>query len=78
MDERYVSTGHLPEPVDVEALVAEAFDRYRGNSDGAVSDVYPALARQRADAFAISVVGTDGAVSEVGEAGVEFTIMSVS
>jgi glutaminase len=78
MDERYVSTGHLPEPVDVEALVAEAFDRYGGNSEGAVSDVYPALARQRADAFAISVVGTDGAVSEVGEAGVEFTIMSVS
>jgi glutaminase len=40
--------------------------------------VYPALARQRRDAFGISVVGTDGKVVEAGDAGVEFTIMSVS
>jgi glutaminase len=78
MDERYVSTGRLPEPADVEALVGEAFELYCGSSEGAVSEVYPALARQRADLFAISVVGTDGAVSEVGDTGTEFTIMSVS
>jgi glutaminase len=78
MEERYVSTGHLPEGSDVEAIVGEAYERYRGNGDGAVSDVYPALARQRRDAFGISVVGTDGKVVEAGDAGVEFTIMSVS
>src|SRR5262245_35880364 len=78
MDERYVSTGHLPGHGDVEALVAEAFERYRGNAEGAVSDVYPALARQRPDAFAISLVGTDGDVLEVGDADAEFTLMSVS
>jgi glutaminase len=78
MDDRYVSTGHLPEPADVEALIAEAFGLFRGNDEGAVSDVYPVLVRQRADTFAISVVGTNGFVSEVGDTGVEFTIMSVS
>jgi glutaminase len=78
MDERYVSTGRLPELPDIDALVAAAFERYRGNREGALSDIYPQLARQRPDAFAISVIGTDGTVSEVGDADVEFAIMSVS
>jgi glutaminase len=78
MDERYVSTGRLPELPDIDVLVSEAFERYRENTEGALSDVYPELARQRPDAFAISVVGTDAAVSEVGDAGIEFAIMSVS
>jgi len=78
MDGRYVSTGHLPERGEVEALVGEAYERFRANGDGRVSEVYPALARQRADAFGISVVGTDGTVVETGDADAEFTIMSVS
>jgi hypothetical protein len=60
MDERYVSTGRLPELPDFEALVSETFERYRGNREGALSDLYPELARRRPDAFAISVIGTDG------------------
>src|SRR5262245_27221770 len=78
MEGRYVSTGHLPEQADVEHLVRDAYDRYRANDEGAVSDVYPALARHRADAFGISVVGTDGSLAEAGDAGDAFTIMSVS
>jgi glutaminase len=78
MDARYVSTGHLPDRPAVEALVAEAHERYRGNDEGVVSDVYPALARQRPDAFGISVVSTGGDVVEAGDADAGFTIMSVS
>ena len=41
----YVSTGHLPAPGEVRALVDEAYERYRSVAEGKVSDVYPALAR---------------------------------
>jgi len=64
MDERYVSTGRPPELPDIDALVSEGFERYRGSCEGALSDLYPELARRRPEAFGISVIGTDGAVSE--------------
>src|SRR4029077_7171066 len=38
-----VSTGNLPTPAQVEALVAEAHARYREDTTGATSQVYPAL-----------------------------------
>jgi glutaminase len=78
MEERYVSTGHLPEAGEVEAVVLEAYERYRGNDEGAVSDVYPALARQRLDLFGVCVTNTAGRVFAVGDAEVEFSLMSVS
>ena len=56
----YVSTGHLPQSEMVQQLVAEAYERYRPNTDGLVSDVYPALARVASDLFGICVVGTSG------------------
>ncbi len=40
----FVSTGRLPRPEQVEALVAEAHERYRTNTEGENSEVYPALA----------------------------------
>src|SRR5262245_57700304 len=40
----YVSTGHLPPPEQVRNLVAEAYERYKSNTDGQNSQVYPALA----------------------------------
>jgi len=59
-------------------LVAEAHSRYKSNTEGQNSRVYPALARVRADLFGICVVGTDGNVQAVGDAEHEFSIMSVS
>ena len=50
----------------------------RSTDDGAVSEVYPALARVPPDLFGICVVATHGAVFAVGDAEIEFTIMSVS
>jgi len=74
----FVSTGELP-PADLASrLVAEAHERYRSTADGTVSDVYPALARVAPDLFGICVVATHGEVFSVGDAEVEFAIMSVA
>ena len=41
---QYVSTGHLPPAERVRDLVAEAHRRFKDNTEGANSKVYPALA----------------------------------
>jgi len=74
----FVSTGHLPHPELVKQLVTETYDRYKSNTDGQNSQVYPALARVPSHLFGVCVVGTSGNVYEAGEAEYEFTIMSVS
>jgi glutaminase len=74
----YVSTGHLPTPERVQALVAEAHERYSSVAEGKNSEVYPALARVASELFGICVVGTSGNVYAIGDAGHEFSIMSVS
>ena len=73
-----VSTGHLPSPELVTALVAEAHNRFKSNMEGKNSPVYPALERVQSDLFGVCVVGTSGTVYAVGDAEYEFTIMSVS
>jgi glutaminase len=74
----FVSTGRLPPPEFVGTLVAEAHECYRTNTEGANSQVYPALARVPSDLFGVCVVGTDGNVYAAGDADVEFSIMSVA
>jgi glutaminase len=74
----HVSTGDLPTPADVDALVAEAHARFRGVRDGEVSQVYPALARMPAELFGICIVSAAGRVFEAGDADRPFSIMSVS
>ena len=74
----FVSTGRLPSPDDVRALVDEAHERYRDVTEGTTSDVYPALRDAPPDRFGIAVVATSGAVHSTGDADDEFTIMSVS
>ena len=74
----YVSTGHLPTPDLVRTLAAEAHERFKGNTEGENSKVYPALARVPGGLFGICVVGTSGNVYAVGDAEYEFTMMSVS
>lgn len=74
----YVSTGHLPAAPEIASLIDEAYARYKSNTDGKNSQVYPALAEVPRDLFGVCVVGTDGAVYAVGAAEHEFSIMSVS
>jgi len=74
----YVSTGHLPPPEQVKALVAEAHARFKSDTEGKNSQVYPALAKVPRKLFGICVVGTSGNVFSIGDSEYEFTIMSVS
>ena len=76
--ETYVSTGTLPPPETVAALVREAYENYRSDMDGEVSTVYPALARAAPDLFGLSIVGTTGAVYSAGDAETLFALMSVA
>lgn len=74
----FVSTGHLPDAATVTELLAEAHERFASNTDGANSDVYPALARVPPALFGICLATTNGAVFEAGDTDVEFSMMSVS
>lgn len=74
----YVSTGHLPPSNQVQGMVEEAYNRYRSNTDGQNSQVYPALARVPSELFGICVVGTNGDPYAIGDSEHEFSIMSVS
>jgi glutaminase len=76
--EPYVSTGHLPSPELIQALVDEAYHRFRTDDRGTVSRVYPALSRVPAGLFGVSVVGVFGSAYEAGDADTAFTVMSVA
>jgi glutaminase len=78
LDSSFVSTGHLPTPEAITALVNEAHARFKSNTDGANSQVYPALARARSELFGVCVVGVSGNVYAAGDTDHEFSIMSVS
>lgn len=74
----YVSTGGLPSPAAVENSVAEAYQRYRSNNAGRLSNVYPSLAAVNADLFGICVAAVSGRLYTAGDADVGFAIMSAS
>jgi glutaminase len=74
----YVSTGSLPPSEVVAALVDEAHERFKSNTEGRNSEVYPSLAAIPADLFGVCVVGANGACHAAGDWDRDFTIMSVS
>jgi glutaminase len=74
----YVSTGHLPSPDHVQALIVEAYERFKANREGRNSDVYPALTAVPDVLFGVCLAGTSGSIYAAGDADCEFTIMSVS
>lgn len=73
-----VSTGQLPDPEQVRALLADAYDRFRSASGGRSADYIPALAEVPADRFGICLVGTSGARYEAGDSDYPHTIQSIS
>ncbi|MFN8533301.1 MAG: glutaminase A [Dehalococcoidia bacterium] len=73
-----VSTGRLPAPERVRALVEEAYERFRTNDEGSNASHYPALARAPRDRFGVCLAGIDGAVYSAGDADAPLTLMSVS
>jgi glutaminase len=74
----FVSTGRLPDAATITAQLTATHHRFASNTEGANSDVYPALARVSAELFGICVAATNGTLFEVGDTDVEFSIMSVS
>ncbi len=72
------ATGTLPSVERVAAIVDEAYERLRGDDDGAVADYIPALAAADPDLFGIAVVGVQGASTSKGDADHLFSIQSVS
>jgi len=74
----YVSTGEFPSPAHVRRSLDQAYARYRTETAGELSSVYPALARVPADLFGICAAGARGGRYAVGDAGHGFTIMSVA
>jgi glutaminase len=78
MARQRVSTGRLPAPDEVRALVAEAHQRYRHLDEGTVADYIPALARVAPDLFGVCVAGVDGGVFAVGDGGHPFSVQSIS
>lgn len=73
-----ISTGRMPDPATVAALVDEAHRRYAPVSDGKVADYIPALAKAGPELFGICVAGVDGALYSVGDAERPFSIQSMS
>src|SRR5580692_576089 len=78
LDSAFVSTGSLPPPEMITALVGEAHARFKSNTGGENSQVYPALARVPRELFGVCVVGASGKVYAAGDTHHEFSIMSVS
>jgi glutaminase len=74
----FVSTGTLPDRERVRALVDQAHRRYRTDSRGEVSRVYPALSRTDPDRFGVCVVSVTGTSYPAGDADVMFTMMSIA
>jgi glutaminase len=74
----YVSTGRLPSPDVVAALVRASHEKFRSNADGRNSEVYPSLAAMPSELFGVCVVGANGSCHAAGDWDRDFTIMSVS
>ncbi len=74
----YVSTGDLPPPDEVDALLRRGHALYRDVRDGEVADYIPALAAVDPELFGACVVSSAGVEHAVGDARHEFSIQSVS
>ncbi len=71
-------TGRMPEGPGIDRLIAEAHERYAGHRAGEVADYIPVLAEADPEWFGMSLVEVDGSTHAVGDAGVAFSIQSIS
>lgn len=62
----------------VKSIVEEAYEMFKPNTDGAVADYIPELAKVEPDLFGISIVTVDGVVFNVGDVDHTFSIQSIS
>ena len=72
------STGELPGPEVVTALLAEVHERYRSVDEGTVADYIPVLAEVDPALFGLSIASVRGRTFSVGDAEHRFSIQSIS
>lgn len=81
-EKRHDSAGPTSYDLDVAALVQRYLDgifaEHAAVTDGQLADYIPELARVDPTGFALSLSSSDGYVYETGDAGVQFTMQSIS
>jgi len=65
-------------PVQIQAAVDAAYNKYKTNNDGAVADYIPALAKVDPKVFGIALVTADGKVYTAGDLTTQVSIQSIS
>ena len=74
--------GHLspvaPTRDQVQAAVNEAYEKFKGNTDGKNADYIPELAKVDSNLYGIAIVTTDGQVISTGDVDKSFSIQSIS
>lgn len=74
----FISTGQLPSPDTVQALVDEAYIRFKSIEEGENASLYPALALVPRESFGISIMAVNGQEFTAGDVDYKFAIMSVA
>jgi glutaminase len=67
-----------PAKAQVEAVVREAYDKFRSDTSGKNADYIPFLAQVDSKMFGVAVVSTDNQVFSIGEINYAFSIQSIS
>jgi glutaminase len=67
-----------PRKAEVEAIVREAYDKFKSDTSGKNADYIPFLAQVDSKMFGVAVVTTDNQVISIGETNYKFSIQSIS
>jgi len=67
-----------PTKAQVEAVVREAYEKFRSDTSGKNADYIPFLAQVDSRMFGVAVVSTDNQVFSIGEINYSFSIQSIS
>src|SRR4029453_6702092 len=67
-----------PTKAQVEAVVREAYEKFRSDTSGKNADYMPFLAQVDSKMFGVAVVSTDNQVFSIGEINYAFSIQSIS
>ena len=67
-----------PNKAQVEAVVREAYEKFRSDTSGKNADYIPFLAQVDSRMFGVAVVSTDNQVFSIGEIKYAFSIQSIS
>src|SRR4030095_1506215 len=67
-----------PKKEQVEAIVREAYDKFRSDTSGKNADYIPYLAQVDSKLFGVAVVTTDNQAISLGDINYSFSIQSIS